>query len=1048
MITQSEGSLDDSTSSYYSSSSSSSSHDQDTTMIADPTLMDHVMTGEVDPQAIGSHDAVMTSLLAGTVILTDSTLLLPELSTVNVTATTSQLVSINSSLLTPQTPSMAHMTGDFDLTAGFTPPLTLFPTTTSSMSSIAAPGGGLSSSGDLTIEKVTSLSSIGSTKLSSVGDILPTVGLTIGEGLAPTSNLAIGEGLAPTSGITIGGGLAPTSGLTIRGGLAPTSGLTIGGGLAPTSGLTIGGSLSSSTSLTIGGGLISSNSLTTGGGLSSSMGLTIGRSLLSSSGFTTQGGLLPTSSLTVGGGLSSSGSLSVGGGLTSNSGLTLGEGLSSNGGLTAGGLLPSKSLTIGGSLLPSGGLNIESLSTSSISTGLPSISSVTIGDFLSHGNLNTGTLFSSSSLTGRGLSSSSNLTTGGGLLSNGSLTGGGLFSNGGLTSGGVVVSSSSANEGSLSTSVQTGLQSSVSLTGSLAGGIISGSSLTSTSPIFQHLHTTSSLLTSSGFSLGSGLITSSGFSLGSGLMTSSGFPLWSGLMTSSGSSPLKSSHSADSGLMARTSINNTALSSTGDFVTSSGYSPSSGLLTVGGLKLISGLSPSITSEITPSTEQPTATTSTVEWPSHVQAILDSSTFDVKQFLLSLQANHGQLTQQVNTALPVTDDEVNSSVIMSSSVSSSTSVQEVTSDEEESVTNDLVSSSLTDIAGTLVSSIVTANEPAAAPPLTTSTGATSITTAPSLTFTTTTAAAATVSTQLQSITSLTSLYTSPSATGMYNYSSLSAPYAAEQLRTTTPHSSVSTVKGIPFTTTTGTITTLVSSSSFHTLSLEDLERETSTPTLPINLPPSTALHNKSLSSLSTLSYTTASDAVSSGSSRLLGISRSAPLSSKYYTPLVAVAAAAARVTITPSLHVQSLPKTVNSSIALSSSGNVRRQIFPPSNAPKITSPSSSSIRKQNVSLVYSSAGTVSENISSVKQLKALHTPSSVTLSKPCCIGDSVQTHIPITNSCERWIQCKAQVIQLHRDSKQVCVVYIQCNIILSDCSIRVFHCSVKCICNVM
>lgn len=491
-------------------------------------------------------------------------------------------------------------------------------------------------------------------------------------------------------------------------------------------------------------------------------------------------------------------------------------------------------------------------------------------------------------------------------------------------------------------------------------------------------------------------------------------------MTSSGLS--KSSCSAGSDVMARTGLHvNTAS------VTSSGYSPSSGLVTVGGLKLSSGLSPSMTSEITPSMQQQpttisTATISTVEWPSHVQAILDSSTFDVKQFLSSLQASHGQLTQQVNTALPLTDDEVASSVVMSSSVSSSsTSVQEVTSDEEESVTNHLISSSLTDIAGTLVSSIVTTNEPiTVTSPLTITTGATSIATVPSLTFTTTAA----VSTQLQSTTPLTSLYTSPSATSLYHHFSPSALYTAGQLRTTTPQSSISAVKGVPFTTTTSTITTLASSSSFCMLSLEDLERDTSTPTLPINLLPSTAaVHNKSLSSLSTLSCTTASDALSLGSSHLLGASRSAPLSSKYYTPLVA-----AGVTITP---VQSsLPMTVNSSIALSSSGNVRRQIFPSNNAPKITSPGSS-LSKQNVSLVYSSAGTVSEDIGSVKQLKALHTPSSVTLSKPCCIGDSVQTHIPITNSCERWIQCKAQVIQLYRDSKQVpmmCCVQCRANLL--------------------
>ena len=980
VTTQSEGSLDDSTSSYYSSSSSSSSHDQDTTMIADPTLIDNGMTGQIDPQAIGSHDAklsIMTSLPVGTITLTDSTLLLPDLSTVTIPATTSQLISINSSVLTPQTPSMAHMTGDFDLTSGFNPPLALFPTTSTSVLSITAPRSGLSSSNNLTIEKLSSLSSGSSltTKVSSgsVGDLLPTGGLTIGGSLAPTSSL------------TIGGSLSST--------------LTVGGGLTSSSGLTTGGGLSSSNGLTTGGGLSSSSGLTTGGGLSSS-GLITGGSLLFTS-VTVGGGLLPSSGLTVGGGLSSSGNLTIG------EGLTLG-GLSSNGGLTAEGLLSSRSLTIGGGLLPSGGLtigrslssssdlNFEGLSTSSIAADLPSVSSVTISDLLL---LNTGALLSSSGLT-----------TGGGLSSGGLITGGGLSSSGGLTSDGVIVSNGSlTNKGGLLSNrdlvTLSSEQSSVSLTGifTSAGGIISGGSLTSTSPVFQHLITTSSLLTSSGFTLGSGL------------------------MISSGLSPSKGSCSAGSDLMARTDLH---LPPSGGLVTSSDYSPSSGLLTAGGLKLSSGLSPSITSEITPTThygishnQPPTTSTSTVEWPSHVQAILDSSTFDVNQFLSSLQTNYSQLTQQVTTALPAVtvNNEVTSSV--GSSVSSSTSV--VTSDDEESITNDVILSSLNDIAGTLVSSIVTAAIVTST--LTTSTVTTPLissisrtTTAPSLdhlTFTTTTTTTTTVSTQLQSTVPVTSLYTSPLTTGLYNYSypSLSsAPYPAGQSRTTL-QSSVSAVQGIPFTG--GVITTLASSSSLHTLSLEDLERETSTPTLPFDLLPSSTMHNKSSSSSSSLSatsYTASSDVISS-SGYLLGTSRSAPLSSKYYTPL----SATARVNITPSLHVSSssLPKTVDSSLLLSSPSNVRRQIFPPSNAPKVTS-SSSSVSKQNVSLVYSSANTVSEDTGSIKQLKALHTPSSVMLSKPCCVGDSVQTHIPITNSCERWIQCKAQVIQLYRDSKQV------------------------------
>ena len=118
-----------------------------------------------------------------------------------------------------------------------------------------------------------------------------------------------------------------------------------------------------------------------------------------------------------------------------------------------------------------------------------------------------------------------------------------------------------------------------------------------------------------------------------------------------------------------------------------------------------------------------------------------------------------------------------------------------------------------------------------------------------------------------------------------------------------------------------------------------------------------------------------------------------------------------------VYASSLP--VSSTTALSTPGNVRRQIFPPGSISHVTSPSSS-VSTHSVSLVYSSASNLilSSDDVDVKQLKALHTPSSVTLSKPCCVGDSVQTHIPITNSCERWIQCKAQVIQLFRDSKQV------------------------------
>ena len=727
---------------------------------------------------------------------------------------------------------------------------------------------------------------------------------------------------------------------------------------------------------------MSSSGLTTGGGLLSSSGLTTGAGLLSSSGLTTGEGLLLSSGLTTGGALF--GNLTVGGGLIPSSRLTVGEG----------GLLSSSGFTIGGGLLSYGGLRRLSSSSSTVehsSVGITVVSSSTTISSLSTGNFSIGGLLSSG-----GLTTHSALMTGGGLLSSGGLTTGrDLFSSGSLTSEGSKLSSS-WNLATLH-GVDSNVQSSVPVT----SGLISTSS-----PMFQYtvpLMATSSLLTSSDFSLGSGL------------------------MAGSSLSPSKSSPSVASNMTSRTGIHlDTVLIPTGSLVTSSGHSPSSGLLTAGDLKVSSGLSLSITSEAPSSTKQAaTVTTSTVEWPAHVQAILDSSTFDINKFLSSLQAtNYSHLAQQhvTSTAVSKGDDEVTGGVIMSS-VSSSPA--NVTSDDDQSLTDDqsmtddLTSSqsSLTDITATLVSSSMM-----------TSSVTTGVTTPLLITSTHCMTTTIPSSTGHHAFTTVSSTelhytfasYTSPLASSPYNYSSplsstASAPYAGHLRTSVTLQSSLTAMQGYLFTATTTSMVTpsagvvsKASSSSLHTLSLEDLERQTSTPTLPLNLPLS-AMVTQSNSSVSASSYTSSDLSVSS--SHLLCTSRSAPLSSKYYTPLTT------GVSITPSLRESSL--TTTSTIALSTPNNVRRQIFPSSSS-LITSPSSSTSR-HSVSLVYSSPSSVTlppDDIIAVKQLKALHTPSSVTLSKPCCVGDSVQTQIPITNSCERWIQCKAQVIQLYRDAKQV------------------------------
>ena len=1004
-----EGSSDDDTSSYYSSSSS---HDQDTTMVADPALMDNVMNNS---QVIGSHDAKLA--------LTDySTLLLPDLSTVTVTA--SHLVSINSSLLTPQTPSVAHMTVDFDLTSGLTPPVALFPTTTTSvLSSSVAPVGGLSSSSDLNIEKASSLSSSSlttkvSSGTSSVGDLLLNGGLNARGGLTPTSGLnissllsissLIGDGLTANTGLTTAGVLSLSSGLTPGGGLVSSSGIKTGGGLFSSSGLTMGGVLSLSSGLTTGGGLLSNSDLKLTGGLSTSH-LAAERELLLTN-VTAGGCLLP------GGGLTH-GNLTIGESLTSNSGSSLGD-------LSAGGLLSSGSLTIGGGLLPGGvvtaggsltsgsDFNNEGLLTAGMAEGVPlaarmSSSSITVSGLPSYNNFRT-------------LPSGNSLTTGGGLLLSSDLITGG------------VKKESLANEDSLSSnrdqptfSVQDVLQSSVSVTTmvtsssglisnsslTLPSGLTSGGSLISASPVKHRMPhvTTGSLLTSANFSLGSSL------------------------MSNSGLSPLKGSSSVGKVFMAGTGLHVDAiLSPSGALITSSGYSPSSGLLAVSGLKLSSGLSPSITAEIAPNMQhgvshsQPSATTTTnaVQWPSHVQAILDSSTFDVDKFLLSLQTNYSHLTQQVTPAVPAVktavtgNDELTSDVtatsdIVLSSVSSTDSEQEITSDDEL-VTDDISSqSSLTNVAGSLMSSmvtttvesIVTSSLSISKPAVTTLSSITPSIHHPTLTTAPT----------LPSTTPISSLSTSPFASTLFPSSSLiSTPY--DQLRTITPRSSeVGVTASISIT---STLAGSINSSNLYMSSLQDLERETSTPTLPIILMPTATTHT----SWSKMSYTKSSgissNVISPDSVHSLSASRSAPLSSNYHTPL------SASIGVTSSLRLSSSSKLVDSSATFGA--NVRRQIFPSNNTPRITSPGSN-VNRHNVSLVYSSSASdvavpSAVDVSGVKQLKALHTPSSVTLSKPCCVGDSVQTHIPITNSCERWIQCKAQVIQVYRDNKQVISTY--------------------------
>ena len=1010
-----EGSGDANSSSCYSSSD-----DQDTTMVASSTLMDNAMASQIDSQLVGSHDSMLTvttSFQVGAVTLTDSTLLLPDLSTVTIPTVTSQLLSINSSSLL--TPSMAHMTADFDLTTDFTPSLTFSPTVTATTISVTPLAGGDKSGGPLTVEEV-SLSSSSSTSKSSLS----------------SSGSSSGD-LLPTSGLTIGGGLAATSGLTIERGLVAASDLTIGGGLEATSGLTTMGSLSSSSSL-IGGSFVPSGGSTVGGGLLSSGGLTIGGGLSSksSSASITVGGLLPSNGLITGGGLSSSSSLTIGGGLLSNSGLTIGRGL-----------LSSKSLTTGGGLLSSTGRG-SSLTIGNVPTtareGL-STTSVTISSLLSNSNLSTsggllsssnlatsGGLLSSSNLaTGGGLLSSSNstgllsatsgtLSTGGGLLSTGGLTtGGGLLSTGGLTTGGGLLSTGGliTKGGLLSSSgltalsswqtIDTNLQSGVSLTSNFMlgsgltshGGLTSGGSLTSTSPTFKHetpFIKTSSLLTSSGLSLGSGLTPSSG------------------LVAAKSTPAIGSDYHINSAL-----------------ITSSGYSLSSGLLTAGGLKLSSDLPLSTTSgasehphSITTST---VTTSSTVEWPSHVQAILDSTAFDVNKFLSSLQMNNKQLTEVTSSSdvLPTaivskSSDDVVGGVVMSSvSSSSASSVEEDdatsdSSDDDQSVVSDHVTSHdpLINVVGTLITT-----------PIPVSTKGLSI---PSLTTTITTLSSSIItsplhyappsSTHLSTVTQLSSsltasLHTSPPAKSLYNNYSLQplSSTHGSSAGESRPQSSL-----YPFTTAITMVTTPThivskSASSLTSLSLEDLERGTSTPKLSDNLLP-LATHGRSILSTSSFATSVGGDIDTLATSHLLSTSKSAPFSSKYCTPSLFL-------TTAPSIHTSPLITTVPLSTP-----NVCRQIFPSSSGGLNDTPS---ISRRSVSLVYSSASKVTFSSSAsvkeeedVKQLKALHTPSSVTLSKPCCVGDSVQTLIPITNSCERWIQCKAQVIQLYRDTKQV------------------------------
>ena len=1019
-----EGSSDDDSSSYYSSSSS---HDQDTTMIADPALMDNVMTSQVGSPVIGSHNAKLT--------LTDSTLLLPDLSTV--TATASHLVSINSSLLTPQTPSVAHMTVDFNLTSGLTPPLALLPTTTTGvLSSSVAPVVGLSSSSNLkNVDKASSLNSSGSSSLtsevssgtSSVGDLLLNGGLQAGGGLTPTSGLnignsllsstsLIGDGLTANMGLTTAAVLSLSSGLTTGGGLLSSRGIATGGGLLSSSGLMMGGVLSLSSGSTTGGDLLSSSDLKLTGGLSTSNLAAEGELLFAN--VTAGGGLLP------GGGLTH-GSLTTGEGLASNNGLSLG-------GLSAGDLLSSRSLTIGGGVLSGGvftaggsltsgsDLNNEGLLTAGMAEGVPlaarmssSSSSITISGLPSCSNFGV-------------LPSSKSLTTGGGLLLSGNLITGGVTKKSLDIEDSLLSNRDQPTLSSEQTSIQGVLQSSVSVTAMVTSpsGLISSGSLTPPSG-----------LTSSG-SLISASLGKHGipYTTTGGLLTSGNFYLGSGLMSSSGLSPLKGSTSVGKDSMAGAGLHvDAALSSSGILVTSSGYSPSSGLLTVSGLKLSSGLSPSVTSEIAPSMQhgvshsQPSAitTTNTAQWPSHVQAILDSSTFDADKFLLSLQTNYGHLTQQVTTAMPavttaatandeLTNDVAATSDIVLSSVSSTDSEQEIISDDEL-VTDDISSqSSLTNVAGSLMSSKVAS---AVASIVTSSLSISKPTVTTRSSITPTIHHLATVLT-LPSTTSVSSLSTSTLASTLYSSSSLiSAPH--DQLRIITPRLSVVGVTASM--SITNTLAGSVNSSSLHMSSLQDLERETSTPTLPITLIPTATTHT----SWSKMSYTRSSgdssNVISSGSVYSLSTSRSAPLSSSYYTPLSASAGA------TSSLRVSS---SLSKVVCSSGTANVRRQIFPSSNTPSITSPSNS-VSRHNVSLVYlSSTSDVavpsSADVSGVKQLKALHTPSSVTLSKPCCVGDSVQTHIPITNSCERWIQCKAQVIQVYRDNKQVILTYhIQC-----------------------